>query len=108
VRSLALQYASTALTVLAILGINTVLGFTSTRLTLFEKHHTRSQQARSLTHKLFLSQVRRGGRKEAKGDRRRREGGWATKERLLCSQRRGKATQAPLALTPAPNPSQAR
>jgi hypothetical protein len=34
-----------------------VLVWSSRWLTLFEKHHTRSQEARSLAQKLFLSQV---------------------------------------------------
>jgi hypothetical protein len=51
------QYSSQIVTVLAILFINTVLSFTSGVLTSCEKHHTRSKEARSLTHKLFLSQV---------------------------------------------------
>jgi hypothetical protein len=44
--------------VLAILGINMLLALTSRHLTLFEKHHTRSHEARTLAHRLFLAQVR--------------------------------------------------
>lgn len=44
--------------VLAILGINMLLALISRSLTLFEKHHTRSNEARSLAHRLFLAQVR--------------------------------------------------
>ncbi len=41
---------------LAILGINMLLALISRSLTLFEKHHTRSTEARSLAHRLFLAQ----------------------------------------------------
>lgn len=44
--------------VLAILGINMLLALTSRQLTSFEKHYTRSSEARSLAHRLFLAQVR--------------------------------------------------
>lgn len=54
---LALQYSSQVGVVLAILGINMLLALTSGRLTLFEKHHTRSSEARALAHRLFLAQV---------------------------------------------------
>ncbi|GBF89796.1 hypothetical protein Rsub_02966 [Raphidocelis subcapitata] len=53
---LVLQYAAQALNVLGILLINMVLVWSSRWLTLFEKHHTRSQEARSLAQKLFLAQ----------------------------------------------------
>lgn len=55
---LALDYSSQIGVVLAILGINMLLAFTSRHLTLFEKHHTRSSEARTLAHRLFLAQVR--------------------------------------------------
>jgi hypothetical protein len=55
---LALQYSGQAGVILAIVGINMLLALASRRLTLFERHHTRSSEARSLAHKLFLSQVR--------------------------------------------------
>lgn len=45
------------LIVVSIQVINTVLSYISVWLTTYEKHHTRSSEARSLTHKLFLSQV---------------------------------------------------
>lgn len=54
---LAMEYSSQGLIVLVILFINTVLSITSRMLTLFEKHHTRSTEAKSLAHKLFLAQV---------------------------------------------------
>lgn len=57
---LALQYSSQVGVVLAILGINMLLALISRSLTLFEKHHTRSSEARSLAHRLFLAQVRGG------------------------------------------------
>lgn len=59
---LALQYSSQVGVVLAILGINMLLSLTSRRLTLFEKHHTRSSEARALAHRLFLAQVRNKAR----------------------------------------------
>lgn len=59
---LALQYSSQVGVVLAILGINMLLSLTSRRLTLFEKHHTRSSEARALAHRLFLAQVRHKAR----------------------------------------------
>lgn len=52
-----LQASSQGLIVVAILAINFLLAFTSRKLTVFEKHHTRSSEARSLAHKLFLAQV---------------------------------------------------
>jgi len=51
-----LQYSAQAINILGILLINMVLVWSSRRLTRFEKHHTRSQEARSLAQKLFLSQ----------------------------------------------------
>lgn len=54
---LALQYGSQVGVVVAILAINMLLRYTSGWLTGFEKHHTRSSQARTLAHRLFLAQV---------------------------------------------------
>lgn len=54
---LVLEYTSQVMIVLVILFINTFLSITSSVLTLFEKHHTRSTEAKSLAHKLFLAQV---------------------------------------------------
>jgi hypothetical protein len=63
---LALQYASEVGVVLAILVINMLLSLTSRQLTLFEKHHTRSSEARTLAHRLFLAQfLNRYGRARA-------------------------------------------
>ncbi len=42
---------------MSILAINTLLTWGSQALTTFERHHTRSAEARSLAHKLFLAQV---------------------------------------------------
>jgi hypothetical protein len=53
---LALQYGSQIGVVVAILAINMLLTYTSGWLTAFEKHHTRSSQARTLAHRLFLAQ----------------------------------------------------
>ncbi len=43
--------------ILAITLINMMLTATSGWLTRFEKHHTRSSEACSLAHQLFLAQV---------------------------------------------------
>lgn len=70
---LALQYSSQVGVVLAILGINMLLALTSGHLTLFEKHHTRSSEARALAHRLFLAQVMTlgtGNRSRARGSER--------------------------------------
>ncbi len=53
----AVQISSQIVTVLSINIINYLLFYSSTWLSAFEKHHTRSSEARSLTFKLFLSQV---------------------------------------------------
>ncbi|KAF8062000.1 Pigl [Scenedesmus sp. PABB004] len=56
---LLLEWGSQAAVVLVILAINSLLSVTSRLLSQFEKHHTRSAEARSLAHKLFLAQARR-------------------------------------------------
>ncbi len=53
---IALGYAATGLNVAGILGINALLVACARALTLFERHRTRSQEARSLAVKLFLGQ----------------------------------------------------
>jgi hypothetical protein len=57
VRALLLEWSSLVLGVVAILIINMLLSASARVLTRFEKHHTRSAEARSLAHKLFLGQV---------------------------------------------------
>jgi hypothetical protein len=54
---LLLQAGSQVATVLVILVINSLLAYSSRLLTVFEKHHTRSSEARSLAWKLFMAQV---------------------------------------------------
>jgi hypothetical protein len=54
---LVLQAGSQVATVLVILVINSLLAYSSRLLTVFEKHHTRSSEARSLAWKLFMAQV---------------------------------------------------
>eukprot|EP00879_Flechtneria_rotunda_P030473 GHRR01033111.1.p1 GENE.GHRR01033111.1~~GHRR01033111.1.p1 ORF type:complete len:345 (+),score=109.43 GHRR01033111.1:97-1035(+) len=56
IKLLLLQTSSQGMIVVVILLINSLLVFTSRRLTSFEKHHTRSAEARSLAQKLFLGQ----------------------------------------------------
>lgn len=55
-----LQWTSQAVNVLAINGINVLLEVASHHMAEFEKHHTRSSEAQSLVHTLFLSQVGSG------------------------------------------------
>ncbi|WIA18083.1 hypothetical protein OEZ85_009564 [Tetradesmus obliquus] len=53
---LVLQAGSQVATVLVILIINSLLAYSSRLLTVCEKHHTRSSEARSLAWKLFMAQ----------------------------------------------------
>ena len=57
------------LIVVSILIINTLLFYISSWLTDFEKHHTRSSEACSLAHKLFLSQARQPQARRSAGGR---------------------------------------
>lgn len=70
---LALQYSSQVVIVLVILLVNSLLALTARRLTDFEKHATRSGEARSLAKKLFLAQVSARARQQQVTER----AGWA-------------------------------